>query len=587
MSQQGDNSSKSINKWRDKYLDLIETHDLLEKSSETTRDQMRRALVMVSLLAEGQADEIDLPLSKLRESIKPKNNNKGLEALLETLQVEVNRFEKQWKVKADLLLGDIQKAAKKLLLLPCDNQQKKQITQVRKQAKNALKTWRGHADQLQSWSHLIASLELTDSPESSNAISANEAEEDKPAGFFSRLFQRDENSSVQDSFLQESSEQKTPELDDKQSSFEAESTDLKTTPINQEALSQPGYDHIEQEISTMLTSLLRQLVIPDRFRERLEALKIKLTGKLNWYELVPLLEQVANLVIDALGDGQEEFEQFLQSLDHRLETIQRLVNEASQGQLDRGKARDAFESILEDEVDEVRSIINSKNDLGELGHSISQHLGLIMTAMQEYRTEEDTRESALTTQLADMQKKLNEMEKLAEVAQQAIEEQRKKAMHDALTGLPNREAYDQRLEQEVSRLQRYGNKLSLMVCDIDLFKRINDNYGHLAGDKVLKIIAKSLQVNLRDSDFIARFGGEEFVALMPETSREEAKIVAEKLRQKIESSPFSFKKEPVQITVSFGISEFAQNETPDEVFSRADKALYEAKEKGRNQVQLG
>jgi diguanylate cyclase len=577
MSQQSDNSTKSINKWRDKYLDLIDRHDQLEKTSEANRDQMRRALVMVSLLAEGQADEIDLPLSKLRESIKPQNNNKGLEKILETLQIEVNRFEQQWKIKADLLLEDIQKAAKKLLLLPCDNQQKKQITQIRKQAKNALKSWTGHANQLKSWSHLIASLELVEIQKSSTNHADKESSEEKNSGFFSRLFQRDEDSATPE----------VPQSDDKQPALKTKNEHIQAAPINQEAPSQPGYDHIEQEISNMLTSLLCQLVIPNRFYERLEALKAKLTGKLNWYELVPLLEQVANLVIDALGDGQEEFEQFLQSLDHRLETIQNLVNKASQGQLDRGKARDAFESILEGEVDEVRSIINSKNDLGELGHSISQHLGLIMTAMQEYRSEEDTRESALTAQLADMQQKLHEMEKLAEVAQHAIEEQRKKAMHDALTGLPNREAYDQRLDQEITRLQRYGNKLSLMVCDIDLFKRINDNYGHLAGDKVLKIIAKSLQINLRDSDFIARFGGEEFVALMPETSREEAKLVADKLRQKIENSPFSFKKEPVQITISFGISEFAQNESADEVFARADKALYEAKDNGRNQVKLG
>jgi diguanylate cyclase len=563
MSQQGDNSSKSINKWRDKYLDLIERHEVLEKSSESSRDQMRRALVMVSLLAEGQAENIDLPLSKLRESIKPQNNNKGLESILQTLQVEVNRFEQQWQIKADLLLGDIQKAAKKLLLLPCDGAQKKQITKVRKQAKYALKSWTGHANQLQSWANIIGSLQIIDNPESSDAQES--PTEEKTGGFFSRLFQRDENLPT----------------------AEVLTSDTEDQPINQSLTThpvQPGYDHIEQEISAMLSRLLHQLVIPERFSHRLEELKKKLTDKLNWYELVPLLEQVANLVIDALGDGQEEFEQFLQGLDQRLEAIQNLVNNASQGQLDRGKARDAFESILEDEVDEVRSILNTKNDLGELGHSISQHLGLIMTAMQEYRSEEDTRETALTKQLADMQKKLDEMETLAEAAQHAIEEQRKKAMHDALTGLPNREAYQQRLEQEVNRLQRYGNKLSLMVCDIDLFKRINDNYGHLAGDKVLKIIAKSLQVNLRDSDFIARFGGEEFVALMPETSKEEAKIVAEKLRKKVESSPFNFKKEPVQITVSFGISEFGEGDSATDVFERADKALYKAKENGRNQV---
>ena len=126
-----------------------------------------------------------------------------------------------------------------------------------------------------------------------------------------------------------------------------------------------------------------------------------------------------------------------------------------------------------------------------------------------------------------------------------------------------------------------------MVCDIDLFKRINDSYGHLAGDKVLTIIARSLQRNLRVSDFIARFGGEEFVILMPGTTAEDAKIVAEKLRKKIEQSPFNFKKEPVQITISFGISQFAMDEHADEVFSRADKALYKAKKLGRNQSQIG
>ena len=569
MSQQGDDSSKSINKWRDKYLDLIERHDLLEKSSESNRDQMRRALVMVSLLAEGQSENIDLPLSKLRESIKKQNNNKGLDGILQTLQVEVNRFEQQWKVKADLLLDDIQKAAKKLLQLPCDSQQKKQISKVRKQAKDALKSWTGHANQLQSWAKIITSIQIIEHSEENTA----ESDDDKTGGFFSRLFHREESAPESEALISNTGSSPAH-------------TDDSSLSVPKKSSPQPGYDHIEQEISAMLSSLLHQLVIPDRFVKRLEALKKRLTEKLNWYELVPLLELVANLVIDALGDGQEEFEHFLQGLDHRLETIQKLVNDASQGQLDRGKARDAFESILEDEVDEVRSIINSKNDLGVLGHSISEHLGLIMTAMQEYRVEEDSRESVLTHQLEDMQNKLDEMEKSAIAAQHAIEEQRKKAMHDALTGLPNREAYQQRLEQEVHRLQRYGNKLSLMVCDIDLFKRINDNYGHLAGDKVLKIIAKSLQINLRDSDFIARFGGEEFVCLMPETSKEDAKIVAEKLRKKIEGSPFNFKKEPVQITISFGISEFAEGDSADDVFERADKALYKAKENGRNQVVL-
>jgi len=555
MSQEGDNSEKSINKWRNKYLDLIEKHEQLEQGSEQKQDQLRRALVMVSLLAEGQSDSIDKPLEKLRDTIKPQNEGRGLEASLQTLQVEVNRFDQKWRLQAQEILLSLGKASKNLLSFPCSSDEKKRIKKIVNKSEEHLRQWSGYGKQLKAWSELLSDLTLE--------TADTGVTEESDVGFFGRLFQRKSESAVP----------------------EPAQYPIKNSPGT--APPEPGYDHIEQEISTMLTRLLRQLVIPTRYHHRLDALKKKLTSKLNWYELVPLLEQVANLVIDALGDGQEEFEQFLQGLDNRLETIQQLVNNASQGQLNRSEARSVFEGMLEGQVDEIRSVVNSQNDLGELGQSISQHLGLIIQAMHTFSSEESTRETELTHQLADMQTKLDEMENLAEVAQHAIEEQRRKAMHDALTGLPNRESYQQRVKQEIHRIERYGGTLSLMVCDIDLFKRINDSYGHLAGDKVLKIIAKSLQRNLRDSDFIARFGGEEFVALMPETSAEEAKIVAEKLRTKIESSPFNFKKEPVQITISFGISQFASGETIEKVFERADKALYKAKENGRNQVILG
>ena len=545
---------KNTDKWRNKYLDLIEKHEQLGQSSEQKQDQLRRALVIVSLLAEGQADSIDTPLAKLRDTLKPQNNGRGLESSLQTLQVEVNRFDQKWQLQANEILLSLEKASQNLLQFPCSNADKRRIEKIANKSGLHLKQWSGYSKQLKAWAELLADITL-EQPSNIN-------KEGQEVGFFSRLFQRNSN-------------------------LEATSQPIEQNSVAPEQATRPSYGQIEQEISVMLSRLLQQLVIPSRFHQRLDYLRQKLTNKLNWYELVPLLEQVSNLIIDALGDGQEEFEQFLQGLDQRLETIQNLVDNASQGQLDRQEIRAAFEGMLEGQVDEIRSVVNSKNDLGELGHSISQHLSLIIQAMQTYRTEENNREAELTQQLTEMQAKLNEMEQLAEKAQHAIEEQRKKAMHDALTGLPNRESYQQRIEQETHRIERYGGSLSLMMCDIDLFKRINDNYGHLAGDKVLKIIARSLQSNLRDSDFIARFGGEEFIVLMPETSAEEAKFVADKLRKKIEESPFNFKKEPVQITISFGISEFSQGESLEEVFQRADKALYKAKENGRNQVMLG
>jgi len=174
------------------------------------------------------------------------------------------------------------------------------------------------------------------------------------------------------------------------------------------------------------------------------------------------------------------------------------------------------------------------------------------------------------------------MEAEATQARQIIEEHKRRATHDGLTGLPNRDAYQNRLEEELNRKSRYGGPLTLVIADVDFFKRINDNYGHLAGDKVLQLLAKAMRKSLRDVDFIGRYGGEEFVILMPETNAQEALAATEKLRIKVENSPFNFRKERVPITMSFGISEFHALEDGETVFERADKALYQAKAEGRN-----
>ena len=122
-----------------------------------------------------------------------------------------------------------------------------------------------------------------------------------------------------------------------------------------------------------------------------------------------------------------------------------------------------------------------------------------------------------------------------------------------------------------------------MVFDIDHFKSINDNYGHKAGDKALRLIAQTLQKNLRSTDFLARYGGEEFVALMPETELADAMKVANKLREAIAAVKFNYQERDVDITVSCGVAYFQRDDTVESVFQRADKALYQAKDNGRNQ----
>ena len=125
----------------------------------------------------------------------------------------------------------------------------------------------------------------------------------------------------------------------------------------------------------------------------------------------------------------------------------------------------------------------------------------------------------------------------------------------------------------------------MAVLDIDHFKRINDGYGHLAGDRVLKIIAGELNRRLRKTDFMARFGGEEFVLLVPATPLEGGLQLLETLRSAVEACPFHFKGEPVTITLSAGIAEFRDGESAETAFERADQALYRAKGAGRNRIE--
>ncbi|MCK4707238.1 MAG: GGDEF domain-containing protein, partial [Gammaproteobacteria bacterium] len=139
-------------------------------------------------------------------------------------------------------------------------------------------------------------------------------------------------------------------------------------------------------------------------------------------------------------------------------------------------------------------------------------------------------------------------------------------------------------EQEYVHWKRYQVPLSLIVIDIDYFKKINDNYGHMAGDKVLQTLAKLIQNNVRETDLLTRYGGEEFAIIMPDTDQEAAIGVAEKLRIETENCAFHYRDTRVNITISCGITEFKDKnkDNPETVFERADAALYKAKDAGRN-----
>lgn len=159
------------------------------------------------------------------------------------------------------------------------------------------------------------------------------------------------------------------------------------------------------------------------------------------------------------------------------------------------------------------------------------------------------------------------------------------AYQDALTGAANRRCLMERLQAELARVQRTHASASLIMLDVDHFKRINDNFGHDAGDEVLKHLVNLLQSGLRSIDTLGRLGGEEFAILLPETPTEAASALAERLRQRIEQAPVTVGTQTIHVTVSLGVAPLhAQVADFNEAIKRADGAMYRAKESGRNQV---
>lgn len=161
------------------------------------------------------------------------------------------------------------------------------------------------------------------------------------------------------------------------------------------------------------------------------------------------------------------------------------------------------------------------------------------------------------------------------------------SMRDALTGIGNRACMENSFSREIKLARRHKHPLALLLIDVDHFKQINDTHGHRQGDKTLQHIAKLLRQTLRETDQIFRYGGEEFTALLHHTSTEEAKLIAERIRVNIAMSPVTLAGDDVFATVSLGITTLEPSDDPDSFFERADKALYKAKNSGRNCVIAG
>lgn len=346
-------------------------------------------------------------------------------------------------------------------------------------------------------------------------------------------------------------------------------------------------NHIDiGKVSRQLLLLLESIEIPSAFDQQAQAAKHLLTASTqSTTDFETILDKSFKLLLKIKQHNQSEqqdIDKFLSHITEQLAALDFSVIGASTAANESAENRSKLDQSVSEQMEELKLSSTNATKLEPLKGIINNRLASIAKEIQEHTKKEAIQRQKTQQQLDDLVNKIKDMESESSDLKSKLKIANNQALRDSLTGLPNRNAYNERLETELARWKRYHSPLSLIVWDIDHFKKINDNYGHKAGDKVLLLIAKQLSDHSRETDFISRFGGEEFTMLLPNTDSKAALVVANQLRQTIEKTGFNASGTSVAITISCGITEFIENDTDETAFDRADQALYQAKEEGRN-----
>lgn len=512
--------------WRTAYLKLVDQRESEEHSRAETESMLCRAIVRITLAVDGLDPNLDPCFKQLRSAVK-KGVTPALRQQINGLSDSLLRAQDQEKAPSPQ--KDPEVILHRLLGRP------------RLSGKAGRKY-----DQLKS--RIFADPGSVSDEDIDSLVGLLTSTPDRRPGLLGRLFARGEN----------------------------------------EARADEG-ETISGQPNGMLLALLERLSWPGQLSERVIALRDRLLDRPRDGEWVDVIEELVAGISETLGDAQAKIrdtEGFLSQLTERLGEIDSHVQGVQGDQkaaLDSGRQLNASVS---EEVSGIGESMRAASDLKQLQGVIHKRLDAIQSHVQMHLKGEEARFEKAQQGAKETWERLRTLEAESENLRRKIADLHRKALRDTVTHLPNRMACEDRMKQEFARWKRFQDPLTLMVWDIDNFKGINDRYGHQAGDKALRAVAKTLKKRLRETDFIGRYGGEEFVVLLPGAPQPDALRIANEMRMAIETAGFHAGSKPVAMTISCGISEFHDGDSAESVFDRADKALYAAKKDGKNRCEV-
>jgi len=588
-----DRSDDKNTNWREKYLDALDQQEHIEKSLAAQQELLRRALVRVSVVADGQDDALDSILSQLRERMRGSIAG-DISSLLARLDEVAINFEQHRDQNALDVRTSLTDTVKPLQALDLTRSVKKEISQYLAQLPERSKKVRLYPALLQQ----LASIQQQ---------ALKEIEQPKKSFMQKILGTQNTPKTVEknSSDITENESEFTPAAAPvyfsvkEKSAGEAEQSFAKSGAENNAELTSSSRlgavspfserRHIEGELPQkfveQITQVINQFLIglekEAPMVKKVQVIRERLNAVTTADAFIKTLEELRDLMMQSYLSANQAFATYLKNVNQELADIYSLVGGAVESESNRRSASETLQSSVRKGMETLESSTESATDLAQLKNLVQSQIGNIRQALDHYQQSEHAQEQ-LANQLEALSTKIKVMEDEAEKSRTVLEKQRYKALHDPLTELPNREYYNERANYEYHRWQRYKRPLTLAVFDIDHFKKINDGHGHQAGDRVLKVIGRSVAKRLREVDFFCRFGGEEFVALMPETSLADAMSVLDTIRAAIANASFNYKEQPISITLSIGVTEFKTGDDVEIAFARADEALYAAKSGGRN-----
>lgn len=567
------NSDK--NNWREKYLNALDEQDQLEKKFAEQQAILRSALVRVSIAADGQDEVLDRILSSLREKLRGDMSTVDMSDILQQLERAALSFEQQREQGSQDVRQALMDVTKPLQQFKLSRSVKKELGDYLSQLPQRSKKVRLYPALLQQ----LAKIQQ---------LALEEIEQPK-TGFFERLLgAKAEPKTTAADLLADMDNPDALAQEESQAALEQHREEARVSlNIAPRAKSQvpelaPEY---AEEIARVLNQFLLSLENEAAIKDKVDAIRRQVANGLAQTALIPTLEAVRDLVMEAYLAANQAFANYLKNVNQELAEIYGLLGGAVKNNQQELAASRKLQDDVMREMSDLETSANSATDINQLKDRVKSQIGNIRQAIDQYQSS-DINQHQLAQQLATLGEKIKLMETEAEQNRSSLEKHRHKALHDPLTELPNREAYNERAVAEVQRWQRYQRPLTIAIFDIDYFKKINDNFGHQAGDRVIKVIGRSIAKRLREVDFFCRYGGEEFVAFMPETDADSALVVLEKLREAIAKAAFNYKNQPMSISISIGLTEFKAGDDLASAFERADKALYRAKANGRNRCEL-